>query len=349
MAHPTIRSLAKTLGLSRSTVSEALRHSPRIKAETARRVCQHATEAGYRPNPLASALMSEMRRSHGETFRGGLATITIDESGRPLGAAAFMSELIRGVSERAFDLGFGLECLTVGANFLSMRRLHSILRSRGIMGIVLLPAWDDPEFSQLDWSKYSGVYTDYLIEHPALNSVCLDHHRSMMSALQHLRALGYRRPGLFLNRQQDERVQHRWESPFLAYQRHHADIEPVPPLVVDDIGSMEFKRWFRRYRPDVALGHHSEAISWMRECGAQVPETHGFFCLNLAMSREPCAGLDQRPHLLGAIAAEIVIAQLQRNEFGIPAHPSLTTLPAVWVDGVTLRSAPTSPIVPAKL
>ena len=41
---PTIRTLAAQLGLSRTTVSDALRSSPRVKSDTAKRV-------GTRPPP----------------------------------------------------------------------------------------------------------------------------------------------------------------------------------------------------------------------------------------------------------------------------------------------------------
>jgi hypothetical protein len=36
-------------------------------------------------------------------------------------------------------------------------------------------------------------------------------------------------------------------------------------------------------------------------------------------------------------SALLVIGQLYRNEYGIPAHPSTTTVPALWVDGLTVR------------
>jgi LacI family transcriptional regulator len=80
----------------------------------------------------------------------------------------------------------------------------------------------------------------------------------------------------------------------------------------------------------------------MESCGARVPETHGFACINLlhdAPSRA-CAGLDQQPAELGARSAELLIAQLQRNERGIPEWPTTTTIPARWVEGPTLRPAP---------
>ena len=102
----------------------------------------------------------------------------------------------------------------------------------------------------------------------------------------------------------------------------------------------EFARWFRRYQPDVVLGHFTEVIDWMEDCGARVPQTHGFASLNLLYRTRPCAGLDQQPAELGARAVELLIAQLQRNEHGVPAWPTTTTVPARWVDGPTVRKAP---------
>ena len=85
----------------------------------------------------------------------------------------------------------------------------------------------------------------------------------------------------------------------------------------------------------------------MRSAGARIPTTHGFFCLNVLMEDTPCAGLDLQPRRLGAQGAEAVIAQLHRNEPGIPPLPSLTTIPAHWVDGPTIRDlkagAPAAP------
>ena len=45
---------------------------------------------------------------------------------------------------------------------------------------------------------------------------------------------------------------------------------------------------------------------------------------------------------LGARATELLIAQLQRNETGIPEWPSTTTIPARWVDGPTVRAEATA-------
>ena len=93
---PTLRSLAKQLGLSRTTVSDALRGSPRVDPNTAARVKKAAREAGYRRNPLAGALMSELRRSRGGAFRGVIAAIDFNEPDRPETSSRYHRELVLG-------------------------------------------------------------------------------------------------------------------------------------------------------------------------------------------------------------------------------------------------------------
>jgi len=348
---PTVRSLARELGLSRTTVSDALRGAPRVDLRTVQRVQEAARLAGYQRNPLAAALMSELRRSRGATFRGVIAAIDLDEPDRPAYAARFHHELVVGAASRGDELGFKVENFVMGRDGgLSVPRLDSVLQSRGIHGVLLLPAWYEPDLSQLDWKRYAGIYTDYIIERPALHSVCSDHHRAMMAALARLAARGYRRPGLVLHRHNDERLQHRWSGAFRAFQENHAAVEAVPPLMSAGLTRDEFVRWFKRAQPDVVLAHNTEVIDWMEGCGAVIPETHGFVSLNLVMKTRPCAGLDLQPHVLGARAAELLIAQLQRNERGVPEWPTTTMIPARWVDGPSLRpegSAPPEAAAPA--
>ncbi|MBL9189315.1 MAG: LacI family DNA-binding transcriptional regulator [Opitutaceae bacterium] len=339
---PTLRSLAKELGLSRTTVSDALRGSPRVDPETAQRVKEAATTAGYRRNPLAGALMSELRRSRGTAFRGVIAIVDFEEPERPKSALRFHSELYGGAETRAGELGFKVERFPVGRGGVTVQRLDSILQSRGILGVMLLPTWGEPDLSGLDWTRFAGVYTDYRIERPALHSVCPDHYRSMLAALRHLHSLGYRRPGLQLHRPHDERLQFRWAAAFRAFQENTPGIEILPPLILDNLSQAEFAKWFRRHKPDVVLSHHTETIDWMELHGAKVPATHGFVCLNLLGRTRACAGLDLQARTIGSRGMELLIAQLQRNETGIPEWPSTTTIPAKWVDGPTLREAATA-------
>ncbi|HYD82899.1 MAG TPA: helix-turn-helix domain-containing protein, partial [Opitutus sp.] len=109
MAAPTLRTLARTLGLSRTTVSDALRGSPRVNPDTVARVREAAKAAGYERNPLTGAVMSLLRRSRGQQFRGVLAAIEMVEPGRVAHAVRYNESLLAGVSARADELGFKVE------------------------------------------------------------------------------------------------------------------------------------------------------------------------------------------------------------------------------------------------
>ncbi len=337
MPAPTLRSLARELGLSRTTLSDALRGSPRVKAETVARVRAAAKAAGYERNPLTGAVMSQLRRSRGQQFRGVLAVIEIIEQPQTSFGVRYNESLAAGIAARANDLGFKVERFIVGPNGVKLGRLDTILHTRGIQGLILLPAVGFPDLSELSWHRYTAVYADYFIDHPPLHCVCSDHYRSMVALLHELHARGYRRPGLFMEIALDERLQFRWEGAFLALQKYLPGITEVPALQVREVTRETFTEWFKRYDPDVVMGHFPVAMDWMKACGAKLPKSHGFVCLNSLRTAGDCAAVDLRTGLLGARAAELVIGQLLHNEFGVPEQPSLTTIPAKLIDGPTLR------------
>ncbi|MGC4071771.1 MAG: LacI family DNA-binding transcriptional regulator [Nibricoccus sp.] len=333
---PTVRSLAAALGLSRATISNVLRGKGRVAAETIERVRKAAAEAGYAHNALAGALMSELRQSRGQTFRGVIATVDRNEPERaPHGP--FHAELVKGIRERAGELGYRLEEFVVGGGGLSMNRLNAVLDARGIQGVVVLPSWHEPDWAGIDWSRRAGVYTDYIIRKPALNCVTTDPYKSMVETLERLSQRGYRRPGLFIERERDSRTHFRFCAPFQSILRDGKPRETVPPLLVAERDRETFARWFSKHRPDVVLSHFNDALEWMKALGARVPETHGFVSLNELYREEPCAALDLQPRLIGARSLDILTGQLQRQELGVPAWPTLTTVSARWLDGPTVR------------
>lgn len=345
MPHPTLRSLAKELGLSRTTVSDALRGSPRVKADTVARVRAAAAAVGYVRNPLTGTVMSLLRRSSGQEFRGVIGALEMVAAEPSPHAVRYSEALMLGIHRRAAELGFKVEKFEIGPAGVSLKRRDTILLTRGIQALILLPSAGFPDFTALSWDRYTGVYTDYFIDHPPLHCVCSDHYRSMVALLQALHARGYRRPGLFMEVPIDERLQYRWEGAFAAMQSYLPDIENVPPLLLRDaVTRDELLSWFHEYKPDVVLGHETEALRWLRAAGVRVPDQAAFVCLNSLRASADCAALDFQAGQLGARAAELVTAQLLHNEFGVPDEPSLTTLSARWIEGETILAA--KPLAP---
>lgn len=332
---PSISTLARALGLSRTTISDALRGKGRVSADTMARVRAAAQSAGYRTNPLLATVLGSINRSGAAVFRGALAVIDLHEPQHPHGP--FPPQLVAGAKERAAEMGFSVAEFRVGPGQLTWSRLDTILRSRGTRGVIILPTWFEPDISALDWSRYAGIYTDYVRAGPGLHSVCCDHYGSMLALLERLAARGYRRPGLILQQRRDERIGHRQTAAYAAFQAARAETARLPALITAEPPDLtrDFLPWFRAHRPDVVLSHFPETRDWIR--AARPPAPPGLVLLNSLHRTYPCAALDLQPRVIGARAVEMVVGQILRNEFGVPSWPSRTTVEARWVEGPTVR------------
>jgi len=351
---PSIRSIARATGLSKATVAYALNGTPGVAEETVRKVREAADKAGYRRNPMFSALMSAMRRAQGVSFQGVLAAVDLVEPDRPA-HGPFHRELVAGARATAETLGFSFELHQVGGDGMSPERLSSVLRARGIRGLVILPSWRTPDFSRFDWAWFTGIYADYIAEKPVINAVCSDHYRSMLDLLNLLHARGYRRPGLVIEEGRDERVHLRTGAALRSFNASRPGAKAPAPFVIQadkpgqasgdatPAGSISCSRraildWARRERIDVLLSHHPEILDWLGEEGLAVPGDLGFVGLNLAKTKGRCAGLDLRPRLIGSCAVETLVGQIQRQAWGLPEYPTTTTLAGEFRDGPTLRT-----------
>ena len=336
---PTLRTLAGELGLSAATVSEALRDSPRVKAETKRRVQEAAQRAGYRSNPLVGSVMADLRRQQLQGSRGVIGALNSEESANPR-RARYHQALLEGATRRAEELGFRLEQFWVGEKQLSLKRLNTVLLTRGIQGVVVMPFEESQDWSDADWSRLSAVRLDYCLSRPVLHTICPDHHGSLLRSASRLWERGYRRIGLYVRRANEVRILFKWTAAFLGFHLTIPDEKQVPPLVFESPDREEFLAGFDRHQPDVIIGHHTDAIGWLADRGLRVPGDVGFFNLNTTQDPYPAAGLDLLPRQLGAAAVESVVAQIQRTERGVPAHAKTITLEGAWVEGPTLRPAP---------
>ncbi|HVU84153.1 MAG TPA: LacI family DNA-binding transcriptional regulator, partial [Puia sp.] len=90
----TIKDIAKSLGLSTSTVSRALRDSYEISPETKKKVLEYAEKINYQPNPIALSL--KQRRS----FSIGVVVCEI--------ANSFFSQVINGIESIANQRGYNV-------------------------------------------------------------------------------------------------------------------------------------------------------------------------------------------------------------------------------------------------
>lgn len=336
MPPPSLRTLARQLGISAATVSLALRDSSRVGPTTKNRIVQAARRAGYHTNPLVGSLMAAMRRASHASFQGSL--IAVNTSADPSPALTlYHQQVFEGAMRRARELGYSLELCWIGPHALTLPRLDAVLHARNVPGVIVMPLIETKNFAELNWNPLASVALDHCLEAPALHTVLPDHQLSILAALELLATRGYKRPGLVVTWARDARVKHKWSAGFSSFCHGQRLASPLPILSADTISRDAFLRWFRTHQPDVVLGHlQADITRWLRECGIEIPRDVGFVQLNWTERVAPCAALDLQPGLLGAAAIESLVAQLQRNEHGIPANPKTITLTARWVEGPTI-------------
>lgn len=338
MRPPSIRSLARQLGLSAATVSLALRDSPRVVEATRRRVQQAAARAGYRPNPLVGSVLTAVRRAaHGE-FQAALLAINHWPGAGPPVPHPYHREVLAGARRRAAELGCSLTQVWEGPHQLSLARINGMIAARGIAGVIVMPFPETRDFRELSWGQVSAVMLDHCLTAPGLHTVLPDHQEMMLGAMEELAARGYRRPGLMVADWRDARIRHRWSAGYYSACAAVFGRIAMPVLATPVLDAAKFGGWLRRHRPDVVIAHgQCEVREWLQELGRRIPADIGFLALNRTETSDPCAAFDLQPAQLGAAAVESAIAQLHRNERGVPARPKVIMQAGDFVDGPTLR------------
>jgi LacI family transcriptional regulator len=331
--------IADELGVSRMTVSLALRQSPRISEDMRHKVMAAAGRLGYRPNPLVSALMAQVQASRVMTGSAVLAFLTsfpTRDGWRKMGPAAHYFE---GAQERAARLGYKLEDWWIREPGMTSHRLTRILYTRNINGLILAPGPRTRGHITLEWRYFAVASLGYSVWRPNVNRTTNNQFASMLLALRSLRRLGYRRIGVALPGFSDDRVNNNWTGGASVYQRKIPAGEQVPMLITSGSFTSPFKAWVRAHKPEAVITVVSDSMDWLTEMGLRVPEDIGYVHLDLSpkMKQTGVAGIDQQAQVTGSSAVDLVVAQLHRNERGIPVHPKLVLTDSVWVEGFTVR------------
>ncbi len=335
---PTMQQIAERAGVSRMAVSLALRNSPKVSVKTKEKIRAIAEELGYRPNPLVSALMTQLRHAKPPIRHATLAYVTAYPTRDGWRLPGPFVEFYEGARQRADLLGYDLEEWWLAEAGLTPQRFSEILYMRNIHGILLAPVPPEAAEMSMLWEKFAAVTIGYSIGGPGLHRASNHQYGSIGLALEELQKLGYRRIGLAIPDESDVRVKRQWSARMLVHHAHDASEKGVPPLLAGEDFCGEFSAWFQAHRPDAVLSLESDALSVMENLGVRVPEDVGFAHLAISPGDRDWAGINQNSDLVGAAAIDLIDGQLRRNERDLPTHPHTLLIPGEWVAGSTVRS-----------
>lgn len=338
---PNIRELARQLGLSTATVSYALRHHPRISEKTRQRVLEAAKATGYRPNVMVNALMTQVRQRavHARPSGDVIAYLHAYEKEDGWLLTPSLKEQYEGAYERGRELGFGVKALWLGHRGELSRNTWRIMHARGIRGAIIAPVpIKEMKALEFAWNMISSVAISYTFSQHPVSRIVHHHLRGIGECFSKLRALGYKRIGLAMYREDD--MEHIWMAGFLAAQQvHHAFRLPI--LIMEDpTVPNPFLEWYDRYRPDVVITVHGWGhlpLQWLQKRGLRVPEDVGYASLDVATDQiGKIAGTVQDNAGVGGAALASVASSLLHNEIGLPTKPMTTMIDGRWVEGPTV-------------
>lgn len=143
-SRPTLASLAKQLGLSRQTVSNAINAPERVKPETLRRVNATISATGYRPN--AAARQMRTRRSRNLGFRL-MPTDGIN--------GAILDRFLHSLTENLQEHGYRVTLFAARDDEAEIRSYGELLETSDLDGFVL--AGTHHGDARSDWLLARGV------------------------------------------------------------------------------------------------------------------------------------------------------------------------------------------------
>lgn len=337
----TLKHIAEQADVSRMTVSLALRDDPLLPQATRTRIQAIARQMGYRPDPDMARLMEVIRARKKRVEPNKIAYLTAYDNRPDWKKESTQWLYFDGAQRRAHECGYVLEEHWLRAPGMTDRRLSEIIRNRGIEGVIVAPLpGHEPIFDGFRWEYVSAVELGYSLSRPALNRACNHQFQSMMLLIQTLHAWGYRRLGLAMPRDQDDRVNHHWRAAYLAGQQLWAGSPNQPmPFLPDKWTRTEFERWLKASRPDCVVTIGKDVASWLAKLGWRTPQDIGLANVDLSPSMVGVTGIDQNSRRVGAAALDLLISQIRHNERGIPPVPRIVMLEGTFVPGSTARKA----------
>lgn len=333
--------LADLAGVSKATVSLALRNHPKVSRATRERINALAEKHGYRPNPLVTAQMAHIKSAKGRqsptSTLAFIAPKSVEQAQKDRKTP--LRFYYAGAKERAERLGFSLDYLIPFGGDQGNQRLSAILRSRGIRGIILAPLSEGGPLSsfELDWESFASVSIEHNFQRLAVHTVCNDEFESIGRLLNRLQRHGFKRIGLALQEKEDLHVKHAWLAGYQAYRSLIPARQRLNHFISNTWTRRAFMDWYAKNKPDVIICIDEAIMEWLKKEGVSVPQDVSLASLYWLPHRAYLSGYYQNHEAMGAAAVDLLTSQLYRNEFGLPHEPKRLLIQSIWREGKTLR------------
>jgi len=335
----TLKRIADMVGVSKMTVSRALREGTSVDETLRARIRETAERIGYRHDVRISQVMSAIHKSQAPPYRETLALVWTHRRSEEDPSDTYYREVMHGATRRAEQLGYKLDQIWVAEESITGRALSRILQSRGIRGALIAPPATLRAYSHvwLDWPKFCCVLIGRSFVNKGLARVLPDHYLNCVLAMRRLRRLHYQRIGLVLSRSMDERSIRLVRSAFLSF--HPLGLRRSASLVFtgNGIDAAKLLKWIAKAKPEVVIANFEKTFPRIEQLQTDLPRGIDLITLNWNRGQTGLSGVDQRSVAIGEQALDLLLLRLQHNLFGLDELAPVINVPGVWVQETSLR------------
>ncbi len=334
MPATTLSDIARLANVSKSLVSKALHHHPRVAPKTVQRIEQLAKELGYHPNPLLASLASKKFRSASSVDHTPLAYVIHEDSSEQHQPGGLMPRTLGRVAEQ---IGYAFS-VHRAEDYRDWAHLSEVLYQRGVAGVMFAPLTHEVGLNPVDWARFAVVMIGLgTVRHP-FASVSMDFFLGVRQAWRRLEAIGCERIGFVfpeianLNLEAEQRV-----GAFLVQQDAIPKNRRVP-VHRHPVGALSegLLAWYAKYRPDGLIVGGSPAYRALSENGIRIPEETACISVwhSLQHEGELAALRDMREEVC-IQAIRQLDTKIRYRELGA-SEPLITlTIPPGWVPGAS--------------
>lgn len=329
----SIRDLARIAGVSRTTVSLALRGSDEVSEETRKRIQALAKKHDYRSHPAVNALMQQVgrrRKVHDEEVIAFIRSGSIPEENAP-----GPLEILDGATQEAHRLGFKIEIFWAGPAGRHSGRLARVLYQRGIRGVIWAPMPHPHPPLVFPWERFVPVACTLSTDVHRLPAVHINHPGGMETVLAELRRRGVKgNIGVILLRSMEGRQNFGW-SLGIDLHRHRSGDKHVQPLLVSSpqLDREATLSWIEKKRIEVLV-----IVPEFERENPWLSKVLPFASLDIARTElGQIAGLYQDMRHIGRLVMGSLAARLYNDVPGLPDQALHTVADAVFSNGKSLR------------
>lgn len=308
---PTIKDIAKELGISYSSVSRALNGKKGVSEETRKDIEDKARDLGYQPNDLARGLVNKVSKTIG---------VIIPDITNP-----FFSEIVKGIIEASKKENYDIFLCVSNWDANREEAYLKALRKKQVDGIIIKPARDQ------DVNIYKEIKLPLIVLESwnKLENACaisLNNKKGGYIAAKHLMDCGYKNIGFLAGKEESLSSKDRKDG-WLSALEEGGMLEKEPNVIYTDFsieGGYKATRELLEMDPSIdaifaandviALG----ALQRLSEMNIKVPEQIGVIGFdNISYSRLPqimLTTVNQPVYEMGTIAFETIVAIIQEKD-----------------------------------